>query len=98
MVYGNEYGQHIPEEFGAVLKFYHSKFPSLNYLVKRQHAYDPRARLQTETEAERIGRKIETMLSIYDIRTKQVSSTTGDANLIVRDIVARINDTNQHPN
>lgn len=91
-VYGTEYGQSVPDEFVNTLKYFHHRYPSLNYVVKRRHGYDERARVQTEHEAQRIDRKINTMLSVCDVKTNTVESTVGDATKIVNDIVRRIKD------
>jgi len=89
-VYGQEYGQDTPPSFLDVCHHYHCSFPTLNYLVERRHAFETKARVQNEEEAERIDRHIRTVLSACDVTYATVNSTWDHARRIVSDIVTKI--------
>ena len=89
-VYGNEYGQDTPTAFTEVCHHYHCSFPSLNYYVDRQHAYENKARIQSEEESQHLEKRIKTMLSICNVTTETVNSDMNNARNVVRDIVRRL--------
>lgn len=57
-VYAGEDGKKVPPGFDQVCEFYHNQFPSSNWLVKRRHAFESRARIHGEEDEPRLHKKI----------------------------------------
>jgi energy-coupling factor transporter ATP-binding protein EcfA2 len=91
-VYGTDQKQIVPNSFFDVARFYHNAFPSLNFHVKRNHAFETKARMHNESDAARLDASILKMLRTAEITAFPVTSTIEDAKRIAAMAVQTISD------
>jgi nicotinamide riboside kinase len=74
-VYASESANPMPTEYNVVCKALHDRYVSLNYFIHRNHAFETRARVHDEIEANRLSDKIEDQLYRHGVQYINTHST-----------------------
>lgn len=67
-----------------------AKYYNLNYFIRRQKAYDPRGRLQTEVEAKLLDEEVIKLLENYKVPYVSIEGTPQGAAQIVKDVLQHL--------
>ncbi len=90
LIYTPEYLKKIPEFKGLVVKMF-NQFNNINFYIERLKKYNPKGRMQNESEAMGFDLKVKNMLDDYKLDHHIVKGNKESVSIIVDKIVEKLN-------
>ena len=82
----------LGEDFNKVVNNVFKSYDNMNYLVLRTKPYNPIGRRQTEEESDALAKPMMDLLVKYDVRSKMIIGEPDGYNIVVEDVLRRMND------
>jgi len=85
------YGEQKPDCFYELVLEEFNSYTNLNYFINRSKPYQEKGRNQTEEEAKNLDDTIKFKLEKYDIKFNDIPGTVHGVNLVVGDVLDKLN-------
>lgn len=83
----------LGEEFNNLVAKVFKSYDSINYFIERNKPYNPKGRLQTESESDELAISIKALLSKYDITYSEIQGDTDGYDSIAEEVYNKITNT-----